>query len=400
MTCEHDAWLDAAASASLLGVKRRTLYAYVSRGLVRSRPAPRGPGRRYARDALARLATRSAARRGHGPVAAGALRWGDTVIARAVATLSAAGPLYRGIAATELASAGASFEDVAELLLTGRRGRWGLWTETTPGRRARLPAGPRQPLDGLVLRLGLQAIRDPQRFAGSVPARHAQARRLLRGLARAAGEGALHPTIAGTLAEAFGLRGTARERAAIDAALVLCADHELNASTFAARVASSAGADAYGAVAAGLATLGGTQHGGAVRRVAACCGGLRDAADVPRALRARLARGEELPGFGHPLYPEGDPRTPPLLERARALGRRRRDVRTALALVDAVALVGAGAPTLDIGLHALARALALPAGAGLVLFAVGRAAGWLAHAHEQRDQGYAIRPRARPPKGG
>ncbi|MEO0325017.1 MAG: citrate/2-methylcitrate synthase [Myxococcota bacterium] len=398
MAADGEAWLDAEAAAALLGVKRRTLYAYVSRGRVRSRPGSQGPGRRYAREDLERLRARSAARRGHEPVAAAALRWGDPVIESAVTTLSAEGPRYRSRLATELAAAGARFEEVTELLLTGRPGDPASWKEARPGRRLRLPRGTPQPLDALVLRLGAQAMADPQRFASAPPARLARARRLLRGLAWAAGEGALRDSVAATLAEAFGLRGTARERAALDVALVLSADHELNASTFAARVAASAGADAYGAVAAGLAALGGTKHGGAVLRVASLCGSLGDAADVPRTLQERLARGEGLPGFGHPLYAQGDPRTPPLLEQARRIGARRRHVRTVLALVDAVELVGAGKPTLDLGLYALSRALGLPPGAGVVIFAVGRAAGWLAHAQEQADQGYAIRPRARPPR--
>ncbi|MEM1417972.1 MAG: citrate/2-methylcitrate synthase, partial [Myxococcota bacterium] len=231
-----------------------------------------------------------------------------------------------------------------------------------------------------------------------VAARHAQARRIVRGLARAAGEAPLAESIAGTLAAAFGLRGTARERAALDLALVLSADHELNASTFACRVAASAGAGAYGAVAAGLAALGGSRHGGAVLRVASFCDGLRGPEDAPRAVASRLEAGEAIPGFGHPLYRAGDPRTPPLLARARELGGRRRAVKTIDALRGAMALVGAGAPTLDLGLHALTTALGLPASAGLVLFAVGRSAGWLAHAFEQMDQGTPIRPRARPPR--
>src|SRR5262245_45293250 len=110
------AFLDGRAAAAFLGVKRETLYAYASRGLVRSEPAPRGRARRYAREDLLRLKARRDARAGHGAVAAGALRWGEPVLSSALTALDdALGPIYRGVPAVELAEE-ASFEAVAELL--------------------------------------------------------------------------------------------------------------------------------------------------------------------------------------------------------------------------------------------------------------------------------------------
>ncbi|MDC0676049.1 helix-turn-helix domain-containing protein, partial [Nannocystis radixulma] len=105
-------------AAALLGVKRETLYAYASRGLVRSEPGGAGRERRYSRDDLERLKARRDARSGHGPVAAGALRWGEPVLESALTAIEAAGPRYRGRPAVELAEA-TSFEAVAELLWSG-----------------------------------------------------------------------------------------------------------------------------------------------------------------------------------------------------------------------------------------------------------------------------------------
>src|SRR4029079_497312 len=90
------------------------------------------------------------------------------------------------------------------------------------------------------------------------------------------------------------------------AALVLSADHEFNASTFAARVVASTGANLHGSTIAGLAAINGPRHGGLTRRVATLFDELKADADPDAALARRFAEGQSLPGFGHPLYPDGD----------------------------------------------------------------------------------------------
>jgi citrate synthase len=112
-------------------------------------------------------------------------------------------------------------------------------------------------------------------------------------------------------------------------------------------------------------------------------------------VRAWLARGEALPGFGHPLYPAGDPRAALLIELARAHGARTEAARTAFALLEAMQRGGHPAPNLDAGLVTLCTCLELPRGAAATIFAVGRTAGWAAHTLEQRAAGYLLRPRAR-----
>ena len=118
----RDGLVSAAEAVRLLGVKRATLYAYVSRGLVRSVPGESGQGRRYARSDLLRLQARRDARSGHGPVAAAALRWGEPVLETAISDITVRGPRYAGHDAVELAARGVSFERTAELL----------WTSTLP----------------------------------------------------------------------------------------------------------------------------------------------------------------------------------------------------------------------------------------------------------------------------
>src|SRR2546430_7897586 len=143
-----------------------------------------------------------------------------------------------------------------------------------------------------------------------------------------------------------------------------------------------------------MATLKGYKHGGASERVAA----LFEEAETPKRSRAvianRLRRGESLPGFGHPLYPAGDPRAALLLKMSEAAGNKE-----TLRLVRATARAGSELlqtqPNLDFGLVALARTYRLPDHAPLLLFALGRTVGWIGHAIEQYATGQLIRPRAR-----
>jgi citrate synthase len=129
----------------------------------------------------------------------------------------------------------------------------------------------------------------------------------------------------------------------------------------------------------------------------------REAGDVDRYLAARLARTDIvsrtiLPGFGHMLYPDGDPRAAVLLDMLAERAASRAE-RQALADIDSIVRAAYDAtglaPTVDFALSALERVLALPSGSAFSLFALGRAAGWIAHAMEQMEDGRLIRPRAR-----
>jgi citrate synthase len=182
------------------------------------------------------------------------------------------------------------------------------------------------------------------------------------------------------------------EQRLVDAALVLSADHELNASTFTARIAAGTGADLAACFVAALATLSGPRHGGACDRVDALFADA-DRSDPAEAVRARVERGEPIPGFERGAYDGEDPRSAPLLERARQANPSALEVPDAI--LREVAHLGGQAPSVDLALSAAARALGLPRGGGALLFALGRTAGWAAHVFEQRAAGTSIRPRAR-----
>jgi citrate synthase len=392
-------WVDARTATRHLGIQTRTLYAYVSRGQVRSVPGARGRPRLYSFDDLERLRVRRDARRGHGAVAAGALRWGEPVLDSALTAITTRGPAYRGRLALDLAAAGYRFENVAELLWSGYLPdapvHWPRVAIAT-AQLARLVPYDARPLDVMALLVQHAALADPQRPDLRFDTAIACGRRLIPLLAAALAP-ELHaatvtralgaPSVAAVAARALGLDDALAPM--IERALILLADHELNASSFAARVAASTEADAYACIAAALATVSGPRHGAASEQVAAFAdevGSPERARAIVRALRKK----QQLPpGFGHPLYPGGDPRAQPLIDAARGTSNKR--ARTILAIVDATD----AAPNCDIGLAALVAALGARPTAASGLFAIARSAGWLAHALEQRVAGFLLRPRAR-----
>ncbi len=396
-------WINATEATRVLGVKRQTLYAYASRGLVRSVADGTSRARLYAQDDVERLKARSGARAGHGAVAAGALRWGEPVLETQVGTIDARGPIYRGAIAIELVDAGSTFEDICALL-------WNAPYQVPAQRdfgmrgaalRSALRAGA-EPFDAMLLAAASFAASEPRAETLEVTRRRAPllVRRLIAASALSRGTAAVHASLEATgaaraLLLALGGRTTATAIRAVEAALILAADHELNASTFAARIAASAEANLAACLVSALATLSGTLHGRETARVEALVASIERPERAVAIVAARLERGERVPGFGHRLYPAGDPRGARLLSVAARIAPRARAVRTLVAVADAMALRAHEHPTLDAGLVALAAALGLPAGAALALFACGRLAGWIAHVLEQRMAGYLLRPRAR-----
>jgi citrate synthase len=181
----------------------------------------------------------------------------------------------------------------------------------------------------------------------------------------------------------------------LNAALILCADHELNVSSFTARCVASAGSTPYAVVVAGLAALQGMRHGGLTLQAEVFLKEIETPRRAPLVIANRLKRGERLPGFGHPLYPDGDPRGKALLELLGQIYPNSPATALARAVVTEMQQVLEQYPTIDFGLAALALALELPPGAALALFALGRTIGWIGHAIEQYQKEQLIRPRAR-----
>jgi citrate synthase len=379
------AWVDTDEAIALLGVSRATLYAYVSRGRVRSESVRGGNGRsRYSRDDLERLVARSRERRNPAKAAEQALHWGLPILESSITLIANERVYYRGRDASELART-SSLADVAALL-------WGATIDGVDGSPAGVTRGWRSDAPFVAAAqatLALAAGDDTLAFDLRPRAVAQTGWRILWLLARvAAGGAAARATIDATLAAAWGVP---RAVDLVRAALILSADHELNVSTFTARCAASAGSSPYAVVIAGLAALEGTRHGGTTARIEASWEALRKARDLRGALAERLRRGEAIEGFGHRLYAQGDPRAAVLLK----MLPRTKAAAFARDYASAAQDVLGEAPTVDFALVAVARALNLPSGAALTLFAIGRTLGWIAHALEQYAEAAIIRPRAK-----
>lgn len=384
-------YLSAREAAGELGISTASLYAYVSRGLIRSEPTEDARARRYRADDVRALKSRRA------PQAA-AGRTGDgeatALVVSAVSTITPDGPVYRGVGAVGLSDE-ATLEQAATLLWDANRAdpfaADNLPVVASAMRAVAAAAEYDAPLARAIAVLALAGDADPGAFSRTPEGRARVGARVMRLLAAAIlgrePEGApLHLQVAKAWAP-----GDRRAADLIRRALVLLADHELNASTFAVRVAASTGLNPYDAAIAGLVALKGPRHGGAgplaARMVAALAEG-----DVAAGLRERIALGEAIPGFGHVIYQEGDPRAEALLAGLAAAGADRRFVEEAPAIIAEATGLRAN---IDYALAVLVRTLALPAGAETALFAIARSAGWLAHAFEQLDTGNLVRPRAR-----
>jgi citrate synthase len=389
--------IPAAQACALLGISPATLYAYVSRGLVESRPGPGHRSRVYLRRDIERLAQRKKAGRGAARGAAQSLDRGLPVMETAISLIRPDSPYYRGRAAVAMVRAGATLEDAARLLWDcGDSDPFAaLDAEPWPARVAPLATDPSlPPLKRAMAAIPLLAVDQRDSLNTAPAARRRIAATLLRQNAAllVAGTPDTRP-VHRMLADAW-RPGDEAFADLVRAALVLCADHELNVSAFAARVVASTGAHLHGTVCAGLAALSGPRHGGATARAYALIADAAASGSPSGFIAERWRRGDELPGFHHVLYPDGDPRG------AEVLAMLRRDhggnprMAHVEALVQAAAETSGRLPNIDGMLAAICYVHDLPETPALVLFAAGRLAGWLAHAQEQQAADRLIRPRA------
>ncbi len=365
--------MSAIEACEALSIDRATLYSYVSRGLIRSEAANSSRReRQYSAEDVAKLKARKHSRRDPEAAARETLRWGMPVMESALTLITPDGHYYRGTSALELVQH-STFESVACLL-------WGeiLEPQRTPSAQSKTVGLEVSPIARMIAALVSMSDHDP---LGLV---RACAAALIGDL----GEG----SIAEAVARAWGIPDHAH---LIESALILCADHELNASAFAVRVAASTDADLRYALIAGLAALSGTKHGGAAQetlRLFEMVGSPERAGDV---VTDMLNAGERIPGFGHRLYPDGDPRARLLMRLIREAYPNAPVVVLADAIIASVHAITGLYPNVDYALALLERAANLPTGSAVGLFAMGRSAGWIAHALEQYAAKTLIRPRAR-----
>jgi citrate synthase len=378
--------LTARETANRLGVKLDTLYAYVSRGRLRSVMVPGTRERRYrSEDVEALVGGRSAARQSGSADPEVSM----SPIGSSICLIDNDRFYYRGQDAVRLADR-ATLEDIARLL----------WLDDSDSDFADA-SGPNRPgnagsVSGLIERCQTRLIALGDADLAALDLTRSQVIRtgwrILRELTTC-----VAPTLSASepihrrLSAAWRLDEAGADL--IRRCLVLLADHELNASTFVARCVASTEATPYAVVVAALSALSGDRHGGETARAEGLLRELLEGDDQMAVMAGRLARGERLPGFGQPLYPEGDPRATAILA---SLAQSAPDIRALAekAADSGLRLVGRH-PNVDFALAAVAIGLGLPRNAGLGLFVIGRTVGWIAHAIEQYESGILIRPRAR-----
>jgi len=386
-------YLSAREAAAELAVSPGTLYAYVSRGLIRSEPSPDSRSHRYRAEDVRGLKER----RAPSAVEPRGFRSFDPdlpVMDSAITTITEEGAIYRGVNCVDLSEKD-TLEHTATLLwdVTGVDP---FATNNCPhvsdemqaiGVAARRAA----PIDRAIAVLALATSADPGAFTRAPEGRAMVGARILRLLvatmlnAEPSGE-LLHQQVAKVWAP-----DNKHAPDLIRRALVLLADHELNASTFTVRCAASTGLNLYDSVIAGLAALKGPMHGGAGVLASRLVKTLIDQ-DAEPVIRERVALGERFAGFGHGVYKRGDPRAMSLLNALTRAGAARKFTKE---VPERIAEATGEFVNIDYALAVLAHSLRLAPGSELTLFAMARAVGWIAHASEQLQYGRLIRPRAR-----
>lgn len=406
-------YLSAAETTELLGVKMQTLYAYVSRGLIRSFPGKGTRAKVYAREDVERIHLRTKAQSGQEAVAASAMNLGHPIVPTSITEITPQGPSYRGRMAVELAQSGATFEQVAELLWTG------LWHDTdllwrappiTPRDKALLRSIPQEDarhqlieilsLVTMQLAIGRGSLKDRLRSGRPLDA----ARGVIHGLIGCFGflgpagqyeEAKSGSSVAHSLLVSMGRPVRDDDLRLLNAVLVLLADHELSPGTFAARIAASAGTPVHSCIAAAVAASSGTE----IARRYEWLDEFQKSCRSKPALIAKaeevLASGQKLPGFDHPLYPAGDPRATVLIEQVRHRSSRPPVVNHALALVEHLRDAYGMQPRHELAVVLACKSMELPTGSPTAIFVLARTAGWVAHILEQRRSNTMIRPRAK-----
>jgi citrate synthase len=405
--------IDARDAMSALGIKAQTLYAYVSRGLIRSFKPEKRKANLYYREDVEALQMRGRTRKATENAAQRALRvGGGAVMHTAITELTEQGPRYRGLLATDLATAGRTYEQCVELLWSGLLPYGAPAWDPLPENagmgafvraiRPTLPTNTSRRVLAVAVEAWASCSGPQPEISTGVPI--LAARQVVHVMVGAIGLLSSKPrfnhprsgeSLARALARSLGIDERAEHIRALDAALVLCADHELAPSTFAARIAASAGADIYSCISSALGAFEGLRTGLGCDLAEQL---LREATSPKRyvaALASIAKRKEPLPGYNHALYPEGDPRAKLLLEIVRSVSERSSPGRLAVDCIAAATEEFGAQVGHTVGLGALAIALGQNSGTSGALMALGRSGGWAAHVYEQRTAGFLVRPRAK-----
>jgi citrate synthase len=407
-------FLSTQEAVELLSIRKETLYAYVSRGLVRNMVGGKtNRSRLYLKEDLLRLQTRSRVRSGHAAVAASAMNLGDPIVPTGITDITPQGPQYRGRLAIDLAQQLVDFEQVAELLWTGLWHPDSIrWRTTEVAARPPLFLKSVKALDAQTQLIELFSVATLSQSFG----RGALEDRLLAGHTLDAARqifltlvgcfGYIGPTrrykapssrwnLAGNLLRAMGKTVAPEQLQLLNQALILLADHELSPGTLSARVAASSGSSLHSCLSAAMATSSGTEVAQVYGRIDAFLTAHGTQQRLISRTRHLLDNGLQVPGFEHPLYPQGDPRALFLLEQLRHSPSISCETKNVIRWIDFVQSQKGVHARHELALVVTCRSMGLAPQAPAAIFVLSRVAGWVAHILEQRLSGTLLRPRAK-----
>lgn len=388
--------LSATEASAELGISTATLYAYVSRGQIRSVTSDTDRReKRYLVEDVERIKSRRVSRR---PTAPGSMpAW---MLETSLTSLEGGELRYRGTDATTLARS-SSVGDVAALLWTGDAKRA---SQLFAG-RARVPASwtalakasvDLSPAERMQILLIAAAEEDPAAW----DLRPAAAARTGAAILQIMTESVAGKSFEASTGISEGLAsswvpGSAKVVDVVRAGLILAADRELDLPSYTARAIAAAGSTPYAAVAGALSAFRGVRHGGLLARIEALLTEVSRPGDAVPVIRGRLERGESVPGFGHRLFPDADPRAEALVGMLDANSRSSKEWARASRLIESADELIDERPTFEFALTAVTRAMGLPHEAPSVILAIGRSIGWIAHTIEEYGNGQVEAPPTR-----
>jgi citrate synthase len=385
----RDTLVTTSQAADLLGVKTSTVYTYVSRGHLEPIRRPGDPGSWFNRFDVEQLASSNRRRR---PQPRGEPS-NETTHLTSITSITDRGYQYRGLDPLELATS-RTFEEVAEFLWTGALPGEVSWPGPSEGELDHPDVGS-LPLDRLRVAISELGIRDQLRFGKTPEAIRVTGRTVLVDLMAALPPVGGAPETPGFVDQLWPrLASGAPQRnttAALESAMIIIADHGVAPSTLAVRIAAGYRADLYGAIQSGMAIMAGGWYG---RRALSAERMLDDVDRVGDAEQVvgDLFRQGGIPCLGQPRYAGPDPRTEMILDLTASAAPDAPALRAVRDIQRITADRALPSPSVELALAAMCRAFDLITGASEAVFALGRTAGWIAHAIETYD-----RPIASPP---
>lgn len=391
----NDHYITATEAVNLLGIKKATLYSYVSRNKKKNKiktiDSPINKKKKlYSFNDIIALVEKKKAESAE-LISKESLNWGKPVLETKISHIENSMLYYKSYSIEFLVKKKYNFEQVASYLWTGEFNKENLFFYDTNIQHESLNYN-RNDIQIFLAELDKKDL--GVRLEQNIPLLGSKIIQIIvNGITNNYTSEEIHIKLA-----TFFCPENKKAQDLIKIALIIIADHELNASSFTARVVASTKANLYQILIAGLSALSGYKHGSNTYKVAEMFDDLSKNFLFKENLRRRLDRGDELVGFGHKLYANGDPRAEILLKAIEKVLSQDKKYYKKYEVVKAIKWhctdLLKEKPNIDFALYSLAYLLDKPADFSFFLFMLGRMAGWIAHAIEEYSRNELIRPRA------